>query len=191
MSDPDRRRLLSQEASGLSEASTAIASPTFQQRHTYHRMSSQGSADFTNDPPPSFSNNNMESDVGLGILGTVRSINRVPVGSRNSTSTTPSSPSKPFTPSESARNSPMSPQTPGSSKAFLSPALAWQRYDPAGGRSYGGGLNPMHETNEQDISRGRTHFNEGDDNGYPEDLRPRSMNNEDNDNNRRSSRNLV
>jgi hypothetical protein len=185
MSDnpPDRRSLLRQEGSDLSDTSTAIASPTLpQQRHGYHRMSSQGSADFTSDPAPSFSVSNMEDDVGLGITGTTRSINRVPVGSRNSL--TPPSPSKPFTPSTSAKHSPMTPQTPGSSKAFLSPAPAWQRYD-SGTYTFGGGLNPMDEMDEQDISKGNPHSNENIDTGYAEDHQRRSTNDDDDNDNKR------
>lgn len=181
----DRRSLLRQEGSDLSDTSTAIGSPTFplpHQRHGYHRMSSQGSVEFANDPAPSSSVRNMEDDVGLGISGAPRSINRVPVGRRSSL--TPPSPSKPFTPSTSAKPSPMTPQTPGSSKAFLSPAPAWQRFD-SGTYSFGRGLDPMQEMDEQDISKGKASFNENIDNGYAEDHQHRSTNDDDDNDNKR------
>lgn len=186
MSDnpPDRRSLLRQESSDLSDSSTAIASPTFpHQRHGYHRMNSQGSVDFLNNPAPNSSVSNMEDNVqGLGITGAPRSINRVRVGSRSSA--TPPSPSKPFTPSTTAKNSPMTPQTPGSSKAFISPAPAWQRYD-SGNNTYAGGLDPMHEMDEQDISKGKTSFHENLENGFSEDHQNIPMNEDDDNDNKR------
>jgi hypothetical protein len=186
MSDnqPDRRSLLRQEGSDLSDASTAIASPTFpHQRHGYHRMNSQGSVDFPNNPPQPSSVSNMEDNIqGLGITGASRSISRVPFGSR--ISLTPPSPSKPFTPLTSSKNSPMTPQTPGSSKAFLSPAPAWQRYD-SGNYTLGAGLDPMQEMDEQDISRGKTSFNDSLDNRDGEDHQNRSTNDDDDNDNKR------
>ena len=179
---PDRRSLLRQEGSDLSDASTAVGSPTFpHQRHGYHRMNSQGSVEFASDPVPKPSVINVEGNVqGLGIMGAPRSINRIPVGSKSSL--TPPSPSKPFTPLTSSKNSPMTPQTPGSSKAFLSPAPAWQRYD-SGNYTFGGGLDPMQEMDEQNISKGKTSFIESIDNGSAGDQQHWSINDgNDNDN---------
>lgn len=119
-SPADRRRLSKQDGDGidLSESHT-LASPTLPyQRHGNHRISSPGSADYT-DPAPRYTspnplNNPFEPAVqGLGITSRPCSIARVPVGSRNAY--TPPVPSNSFSPSTNT-------SSPGSSNPLLSPA---------------------------------------------------------------------
>ena len=178
---PDRRSLLGQEESDLSDPTIAIAAPTLPyQRHAYRRMNSQGSLDLPSPPLPSSSAGNMEdNEQGLGISQAARSITRVPVGGR--ASPTPPSPWKPFSPSISTKNSPTLPQNPGSSKqAFSSPPPSWQNYG-SGNYQFGEGLGPMLEIDEQDISRAKSSHNETPDNGNVEDNQHQPLNDSNDD----------
>jgi hypothetical protein len=180
--EPARRSLLRQEGSDLSDTSTAINSPQFpHQRHGYHRMTSQGSAEFQPDRAPNLSASCTDDDdnvYGLGITARAVPISRVPVGSRSTI--VPASPSKTLSPSTSAVNSPNTPQTPGSSKALLSPAPAWQRYD-SGTYTFGGGLSLP--ADEQDGAKSKSPYNDSLEIAYTEEHTPRSINdNDDNDN---------
>jgi hypothetical protein len=164
MSNPqDRRSLLRQEGSDLSDASTAIGSPTLAQyRHGYRRMLSD-SMDLTDRSQPQIDGGFYETDisgsspynpydggVGLGISGTPQptsasSIHRVPVGTKNSSPQTPGG-VKAFQPGHiTSLSSGSTPLTPGSSNPLLSPS--WQSnqhqygYDGGGmGPMYGGGM---------------------------------------------------
>jgi hypothetical protein len=105
----DRRSLLQQEDSGISESSAAIPSsnpaksPTSPRspilRHGYQRMDSSpdlGDPVSKSSPKPSiysFFENDDQGAHGLGISDRRTSIQRVPVGSR----TSPRAPSNPFT----------------------------------------------------------------------------------------------
>jgi len=123
----------------------------------------------------------MDSQVqGLGISDRRQSIQRVPVGSRNSVPISPLDPPTPFTPSPNARSSPNigqygnSPGTsaPGSANPLLSPA--WNN---------DGSRGPSLE--EQDITKGKNVMVDNVDLGYESarDQRsgPPSMNNDNND----------
>lgn len=117
----DRRCLLRQECSDLSDAS--IASP-IHQRHGYQRMDSQGQ--YTEPAPtytsPTISINEFggldHGSTGLGIREQPVSILRRPLPHQTPS---PETPSNTFTPS--SNRSPAN--APGSSNPLLSPA--WQR----------------------------------------------------------------
>lgn len=162
----DRRSLLRQEGSDLSNAETIVTGEAISHRRGYARMSSQGSFEALNKDASQLLANKMQGDEqGLGISGAPQTINRVPVGGR-----TPSH-SRHFTPITSSISSP---QTPGSSQPFLSPSMPWQRYD-TGDNISAGGLGPMEE---QDIGRGKGSLTDSVDPAYEEDQQSRSIMND-------------
>ncbi|KAE9376051.1 hypothetical protein N431DRAFT_543398 [Stipitochalara longipes BDJ] len=191
--EPDRGNLLRQKGTDPSDMSNAITPPRLpHHRHGYHRMNSQGSADFPPDRVSNFSSNGIDNDdntYGLGITARIVSINRVPVGSRKSI-TSPPSPSKPFTPSTGPRSSPMSPPTPGSSTLLLSPASPWQRHD-SGNHTLAGGSSLMEEIDEQDISKGKTPYNESFEIGGAEEDTPPPRPLDDHDDNDNDKKGLL
>ncbi|KAK0115752.1 hypothetical protein ONS95_012805 [Cadophora gregata] len=190
----DRRSLLKPQISDLSDSpSMSSTTPSPDLRGTFHRADTM-SGDFT-DPSPRYTSpiptiqafQPMDSQVqGLGISDRRHSIQRVPVGSRNSDTISPLDPPTPFTPSMNAKGSPNigqfinSPGTsvPGSANPLLSPA--WPARD---GYSTGGSRDPS--LDEQDITKGRSVMVDNIDLGYQstrdQQSGPPSMNNDNND----------
>lgn len=178
----DRRSLLRQENSDLSDTSIAINSPTIpfpHQRHAYQRMGS-GAQDEYADPAPQYTSptgvgatvrfDSMDDELtGLGIIDRTNTIPRVPVGSRRQ-SVTPVAPSSAYAPQsqEAARASPNSnsnPSAPNSSNPLLSPA-AWTRQPTrhgSGSFAYDTDrIEPLREVSlsDQDIRKKKTAFSE-------------------------------
>ncbi|RDW84840.1 hypothetical protein BP6252_02430 [Coleophoma cylindrospora] len=167
---PDRRSLLRNEGSDISEASTAIDSPVVKSpphhRHTYHRMASNGSFNSQHASIHAISEVDEADEAaegpvrGLGIENVTTGIKasptpiaRVPVGAeRSSVGTSPMQlgSSKAF--STISFDSKSSPQTPGSGKPLL-PSPAWARFDD-GIYTHGGEADPQQNIQEQDISKG-------------------------------------
>jgi len=158
---PDKRSLLQQEGSEISELSTANVSQisTSSQPNGDDRMDNRYSFEFApHDPPPTLSiehepeyargpERSDSKDSGLGISGRPMSIERVPVGER--TGFTPPTSSSPFlTPLTSARSSP---QILGSTKPLLPPRFPTQESRTI---AFGSSLETMAE--EDDISRMKT-----------------------------------
>ncbi|KAL2067626.1 hypothetical protein VTL71DRAFT_15722 [Oculimacula yallundae] len=153
----DRRSLLTPQTSDLSDSPLIPSTPSPDLRGTFNRANTM-SGDFS-DPSPRYTSppiptinefEPLDTQIrGLGISDRRQSIQRVPVGSRNSIAMSPLGPA---TPSTNARNSPNvqfsnSPGTsaPGSANPLLSPAWPVR-----------GGYNG--DPDEQDITKGRNGF---------------------------------
>ncbi|KAH9208642.1 hypothetical protein DL95DRAFT_373071 [Leptodontidium sp. 2 PMI_412] len=186
----DRRSLLKPQFSDLSDTPSMPSTPSPDLRGTFARVDTM-SGDFT-DPSPRYTSpipkinafEPMDSQVrGLGISDRRQSIQRVPVGSRNSDTICPLDAA---TPSTNARSSPNvgqfgSPGTsaPGSANPLLSPA--WPARD---GYNSGGSRDPS--LDEQDITKGKNVVVDNVDIGYGNTRDqsrsgPPSMNNDNND----------
>ncbi|KAL3423277.1 hypothetical protein PVAG01_05024 [Phlyctema vagabunda] len=182
---PDRRSLLRQEETDLSEVSTAVESPTVQSlnemhRLSYHRMASQDSQVASIFSASEEDNDEQRNVHGLGIMADRRtssmSIKRVPVASKADSPKPDQSSPKPshiknF--SSFSFDGKGSPQTPGSANPLLSPA--WVRLE-SGDYTYGYDGTGKAVDGDRDMPRRKiTSFHEDLDEGSPEFNNDRGM----------------